>query len=99
MACGDWPKARRVVGGFCPTVTVTIQRMIQGGWVTMAADKSIHLTTSGREAAQSVIRGICSQSYYWPRSFGVPWSQLHEEAVESSIPYQRRRRRGGSGGR
>ncbi len=63
-----------------PTVTVTIQRMIQGGWVTMAADKSIHLTTSGREAAQSVIRRHMLTELLLAKVLGVPWSQLHEEA-------------------
>lgn len=63
-----------------PTVTATIKRMIGGGWVTMADDKTIHLTESGREAATSVVRRHMLTELLLTRVLGTPWSKVHAEA-------------------
>jgi len=63
-----------------PTVTATVQRMIRDGWVTMAKDKSIHLTEAGKKAASSVVRRHMLTELLLARVLGVPWSRLHEEA-------------------
>ena len=63
-----------------PTVTATIRRMIRGGWVTMAEDKSIHLTPVGGEVARSVIRRHMLTELLLARVLGIPWSRVHEEA-------------------
>jgi DtxR family Mn-dependent transcriptional regulator len=63
-----------------PTVTATVQRMVRDGWVTMAEDKSIHLTEAGRGAAASVVRRHMLTELLLARVLGVPWSRVHEEA-------------------
>ena len=63
-----------------PTVTATIQRMIRDGWVTMAPDKTIHLTDAGRRAAASVVRRHMLTELLLARVLNVPWSDVHEEA-------------------
>lgn len=63
-----------------PTVTATVQRMVRDGWVTMADDKSIHLTDAGRKAAASVVRRHMLTELLLARVLGVPWSRVHEEA-------------------
>lgn len=63
-----------------PTVTATVQRMVRDGWVTMAEDKSIHLTEAGRRAAASLVRRHMLTELLLARVLGVPWSRVHEEA-------------------
>ena len=63
-----------------PTVTATVQRMVRDGWVTMAEDKTIHLTEAGRRAAASVVRRHMLTELLLARVLGVPWSRVHEEA-------------------
>ena len=63
-----------------PTVTATIQRMIRDGWVTMAEDKTIHLTAAGNEAAISVLRRHMLTELLLAQVLGIPWSRVHEEA-------------------
>jgi DtxR family transcriptional regulator, Mn-dependent transcriptional regulator len=63
-----------------PTVTVTIQRMVRDGWVVMDADKTIHLTDAGRQAAASVLRRHMLTELLLARVLNVPWSQVHAEA-------------------
>jgi len=63
-----------------PTVTATVQRMVRDGWVTMADDKSIHLTEAGHRAAASVVRRHMLTELLLARVLGVPWSRVHEEA-------------------
>ena len=63
-----------------PTVTATIQRMIRDGWVTMADDKTIHLTAAGTEAAVSVLRRHMLTELLLAQVLGIPWSRVHEEA-------------------
>jgi DtxR family transcriptional regulator, Mn-dependent transcriptional regulator len=63
-----------------PTVTATIQRMVRDGWVTMAPDKTIHLTDAGRRAAASVVRRHMLTELLLARVLNVPWSRVHEEA-------------------
>lgn len=63
-----------------PTVTATIKRMIEHGWVTMGDKKSIHLTQKGREAAISVLQRHMLAELLLVRVLGVPWSKVHEEA-------------------
>ncbi len=63
-----------------PTVTATIQRMIRDGWVTMHADKTIHLTEAGQRAAASVVRRHMLTELLLARILNVPWSRVHQEA-------------------
>jgi len=63
-----------------PTVTATVKRMVRDGWVTMDRSKEIHLTPTGREAAQSVLRRHMLAELLLARMLDVPWSQVHQEA-------------------
>lgn len=63
-----------------PTVTATLQRMVRDGWVTMAPDKTIHLTDAGRLAAVSLVRRHMLTELLLARVLNVPWSRVHEEA-------------------
>jgi DtxR family Mn-dependent transcriptional regulator len=63
-----------------PTVTATVKRMVRDGWVIMDDSKEIRLTSSGREAARSVLRRHMLAELLLARMLGVPWSRVHQEA-------------------
>ena len=63
-----------------PTVTATVKRMIRDGWVVMSDTKEIHLTTTGRQAARSLLRRHMLTELLLARMLDVPWSQVHQEA-------------------
>ena len=70
-----------------PTVTVTLKRMLRDHWISIDESKHIHLTPSGSEAAQSVIRRHMLTEWLLSRVLDIPWSELHAEAdkLEHSI--------------
>jgi len=70
-----------------PTVTVTLKRMLRDNWISVDKSKHIHLTPSGNEAAQSVIRRHMLTEWLLSRVLDIPWSKLHSEAdkLEHSI--------------
>jgi DtxR family Mn-dependent transcriptional regulator len=70
-----------------PTVTVTLKRMLRDHWISIDESKNIHLTPSGSEAAQSVIRRHMLTEWLLSRVLDIPWSELHAEAdkLEHSI--------------
>ena len=70
-----------------PTVTVTLKRMLRDNWISVDKSKHIHLTPSGHEAAQSVIRRHMLTEWLLSRVLDIPWSELHAEAdkLEHSI--------------
>ncbi len=63
-----------------PTVTATLQRMVRDGWVTMADDKTIHLTEAGGEVAATVLRRHMLTELLLAKVLGIPWSRVHAEA-------------------
>jgi DtxR family Mn-dependent transcriptional regulator len=44
------------IGVAPPTVTATLQRMMKQGLITMDDHKAVHLTETGREEAESIVR-------------------------------------------
>jgi DtxR family Mn-dependent transcriptional regulator len=70
-----------------PTVTVTLKRMLRDNWISIDKSKHIHLTSSGNEAARSVIRRHMLTEWLLSRVLDIPWSELHAEAdkLEHSI--------------
>ncbi len=70
-----------------PTVTATLKRMQRDGWVVLDDDKVIELTTSGRSAAESVIRRHMLTEWMLSRMLKLPLSDLHREAhhIEHSL--------------
>lgn len=70
-----------------PTVTVTLKRMLRDNWISIDKSKHIHLTSSGSEAARSVIRRHMLTEWLLSKVLNIPWSELHAEAdkLEHSI--------------
>jgi DtxR family Mn-dependent transcriptional regulator len=70
-----------------PTVTVTLKRMERDGWIEGVGQRNIHLTSSGCEAASSVIRRHMLTEWMLARMLKVPWSEIHSEAhiIEHTI--------------
>ena len=75
------------LGVSAPTVTVTLKRMKRDGWIAINGRSRIHLTETGRLAAQSVIRRHMLVEWMLARTLHVPWSRIHEEAhqIEHTI--------------
>jgi DtxR family Mn-dependent transcriptional regulator len=63
-----------------PTAWATIHRMERHGLVRIAADKTIHLTRQGREAAEKVARRHRLSERFLNEVLGLGWAQAHEQA-------------------
>lgn len=68
------------IGVAPPTVTATLQRMIRQGLITMDDHKVVHLTDSGREQAESIVRRHALAERLLTEILGLGWSESHEEA-------------------
>jgi DtxR family Mn-dependent transcriptional regulator len=72
------------MGVSAPTVTVTLQRLARDGWVEIAADRSVRLTTSGDEAAALVVRRHRLLERWLVDVLGLDWATADQEAEELS---------------
>ena len=63
-----------------PTVSQTVARMERDGLVTVATDRRLELTPSGREAAVRVMRKHRLAECLLVEVLGMPWEDVHEEA-------------------
>jgi len=63
-----------------PTAWATIHRMQKNGLVSIAADKTIHLTKQGRELAEKVARRHRLSERFLNEVLGLGWAQAHEQA-------------------
>jgi DtxR family Mn-dependent transcriptional regulator len=68
------------IGVAPPTVTATLQRMMRDGLVTMDDHKVVHLTETGREQAESIVRRHALAERLLTEILGLGWSESHEEA-------------------
>ena len=70
-----------------PTVTMTLKRMEEDGWILKEGRKNIHLTDKGGEAARSVIRRHMLTEWMLRRMLNISWSHIHAEAhnIEHTI--------------
>jgi len=68
------------IGVAPPTVTATLQRMVRDGLITMDDHKAVHLTSSGREQAESIVRRHALAERLLTEILGLGWSESHEEA-------------------
>src|SRR5829696_4869732 len=68
------------IGVAPPTVTATLQRMIRDQLVTMDDHKVVHLTETGREQAESIVRRHALAERLLTEILGLGWSESHEEA-------------------
>jgi DtxR family Mn-dependent transcriptional regulator len=80
---GVLPLRARLVerlGVTAPAVSETVRRLEREGYVTLDADRVLHLTESGRDYATAVLRRHRLAELLLVEVLKVPWSQVHEEA-------------------
>lgn len=65
-----------------PTVTLTLKRMVRDNWIIIDDRKEIHMTISGKQAAESIIRKHMLTEWMLMRMLNIPWSDVHHEADE-----------------
>lgn len=63
-----------------PTAWATVQRMQRDGLVDLDDKKTIHLTTKGRDMAESVARRHRLSERFLNDVLGLGWAEAHEEA-------------------
>jgi DtxR family Mn-dependent transcriptional regulator len=67
------------VGHSAPAVSETIRRLKSDGYVTVT-DRAVHLTTKGRQRAESVVRKHRLAELLLTEIIGLPWHKAHIEA-------------------
>jgi DtxR family Mn-dependent transcriptional regulator len=80
---GIVPLRARIVerlGVSAPAVSETVKRLEREGYLTLDADRVMHLTESGRAYATSMLRRHRLAELLLVDVLKVPWSQVHEEA-------------------
>jgi DtxR family Mn-dependent transcriptional regulator len=80
---GIVPMRARLVerlGVSAPAVSETVKRLEREGYLTLDADRVLHLTDSGREYATAVLRRHRLAELLLVDILKVPWAQVHEEA-------------------
>jgi len=80
---GILPLRARLVerlGVTAPAVSETVKRLEREGYVTLDADRVLHLTETGRDYATAVLRRHRLAELLLVDVLKVPWSQVHEEA-------------------
>jgi len=72
------------------TVTMTLKRMERDHWISGKSRKEIHLTETGRQAANSVIRRHMLTEWLLVKIFKMPLAETHDEAhnIEHAISPQ-----------
>ena len=73
-------RVAEVMGVSAPTVTDTVKRLIQQGYVTLGKAKEILLTDDGRQAAESLVRRHRLSERWLVDVLGMDWSKVHDEA-------------------
>jgi len=63
-----------------PTITDTLRRMAQQGYVTVGEEKQIRLTDRGREVAEALVRRHRLWERWLVDVLGMDWAKVHEEA-------------------
>jgi DtxR family Mn-dependent transcriptional regulator len=80
---GIVPMRARIVerlGVSAPAVSETVKRLEREGYVTLDADRVLHLTEAGRTYATSMLRKHRLAEVLLVDVLKVPWPQVHEEA-------------------
>jgi DtxR family Mn-dependent transcriptional regulator len=84
---GDVPRPGRIaewLGVSAPTVTVSLQRLARDGWVTVAEDRSVHLSDAGRVAAAAAVRRHRLIERWLTDVLGLDWATADREAASLS---------------
>ncbi len=80
---GIVPMRARIVerlGVSAPAVSETVKRLEREGYLTLDADRVLHLTPSGRTYATSMLRKHRLAEVLLVEVLKVPWPQVHAEA-------------------
>lgn len=80
---GIVPMRARIVerlGVSAPSVSETVRRLEREGYLTLDADRVLHLTETGRAYATSMLRKHRLAEVLLVDVLKVPWPQVHEEA-------------------
>jgi len=80
---GIVPMRARIVerlGVSAPSVSETVKRLEREGFVTLDADRVLHLTEPGRAYATSMLRRHRLAEVLLVEVLKVPWPEVHEEA-------------------
>ena len=80
---GIVPMRARIVerlGVSAPAVSETVKRLEREGYLTLDADRVLHLTDTGRTYATSMLRKHRLAEVLLVEVLKVPWPQVHEEA-------------------
>jgi DtxR family Mn-dependent transcriptional regulator len=72
------------LGVSAPTVSVSIQRLARDGWLTVADDRSVHLSNAGRVAAATVVRRHRLIERWLTDVLGLDWASADREAAALS---------------
>ncbi|MHB8719736.1 MAG: metal-dependent transcriptional regulator [Candidatus Dormibacteria bacterium] len=81
---GEVPRPGRIaewLGVSPPTVSVSLQRLARDGWVSLAGDRSVHLSDAGRVAAASVVRRHRLVERWLTDVLGLDWATADREAA------------------
>lgn len=84
---GDVPRPGRIaewLGVSPPTVSVSLQRLVRDGWITLAHDRSVHLSDAGRVAAAAVVRRHRLIERWLTDVLGLDWATADREAAALS---------------
>lgn len=68
------------LGVSAPAVSEQIKRLEREGYVQLTADRTVGLTTTGRDYATAVVRRHRLAERLLVDVLGLPWHQVHEEA-------------------
>ena len=69
-----------LLGVSAPTVTETLKRMRRDGYLRMDRDKQVHLTPSGQELAETLVRRHRLSERLLTDVLGLEWHSVHAEA-------------------
>jgi DtxR family Mn-dependent transcriptional regulator len=84
---GDVPRPGRIaewLGVSAPTVSVSLQRLARDGWVSLAQDRSVHLSDAGRVAAAAVVRRHRLIERWLTDVLALDWAAADREAAALS---------------
>jgi DtxR family Mn-dependent transcriptional regulator len=68
------------LGVSAPAVSETVKRLEREGYLTLDADRVMHLTPTGRDYATSMLRRHRLAELLLVDILKIPWAQVHEEA-------------------
>ncbi|MHB8452466.1 MAG: metal-dependent transcriptional regulator [Mycobacteriales bacterium] len=68
------------LGVSAPAVSEQVRRLEREGYVTLEADRTVHLTATGASYATALVRRHRLAERLLVDVLGLPWHQVHEEA-------------------